>query len=228
VFHVAPKPAPWDVPLFRLVSAGGDDHLCCVSEEERNHAITSLAYRDKGILGYVRREPGVGTTPLYRAWNPVLTDHFYTTDVAEIDSNGPRKTSTELTTLLQQGLRDVATSDLAIYLADGSYFCPTAKVAGQIVERAAVDQQRYIAEVHDCDDFAHLLKSAFIMDAYDQGRPSLPYACGIVWGHEPAHAMNLVVLGDGRDFDIKLVEPQTGKFLDLDLERLRDIYLVVL
>lgn len=114
-----------------------------------------------------------------------------------------------------------------IYLADAEYFCPTQKVAQEIIKASKVDQRSYIMEIHDCDDFAHLLKSAFIEDAYDNGRRSMPYALGIVWGSKPAHAMNVIVVSGGADFTVRLIEPQNGKLYKPQHKKLDRIYLMI-
>ncbi|WP_443612862.1 hypothetical protein [Actinoallomurus purpureus] len=38
---------------------------------------------DEGVAAWVYAVPRLGTTPLFRLWNPVIHDHFYTTSVDE-------------------------------------------------------------------------------------------------------------------------------------------------
>jgi hypothetical protein len=100
-------------------------------------------------------------------------------------------------------------------------------VAQQITDASNVAKHRYITEVFDCDDFAHLLKSAFIDDAYDGGRRSMPYALGVMWGTTPSHAMNVLAVGNGKDYFTKVIEPQTGTIYEPSDKKLTGIYLVV-
>lgn len=225
--YIASSPKPLHVPLFRLYKGPDDDHFYCTSTGERDNAVSNLGYTLEGVIGYVMPTDAVNHRALYRAWNPEIGDHFYTMEVSEIDKNGPTLTSSEMEGLLKDKL-DKYLDGAKIYLADSNYFCPTERVAGEIIDACQVDLRRYISEVHDCDDFAHLLKSAFIEDAYDSGRRSMPYAVGIVWGRRPAHAMNVLAIGDGAKFHVKLIEPQTGTIHALSDDKLKEIYLVVM
>lgn len=215
------------VPLYRLYSSKADDHFYCISAAERDEAVSKHGYALEGIVGYVLRREGMGHVPFYRAWNPEIGDHFYTTNVREIDDNGPSLTPGNLREIIQTQLKGHL-GNVQMFFADGRYFCPTERVSSDIIHSSHVDQRRYIAEIHDCDDFAHLLKSAFIEDAYDGGRRSMPYALGIVWGSKPAHAMNMLVLGDGKDFHVQIVEPQTGTIHQPSEDKLNEIYLIVI
>lgn len=225
--YVALRPGPLLVALYRLYKGGADDHFYCISKTERDKAIATHGYTDEGIVGYVMPTEAINFVALYRAWNPEIADHFYTATVKEIDDNGPTRSNNEMRDLLQDKMKDYLAS-AKIYLADRDYFCPTEKVAGDIIDACRVDQRQYISEIHDCDDFAHLLKAAFIEDAYDGGRRSMPYSLGVVWGSTPSHAMNVLVVGDGASYHVKLVEPQTGKIHALSSNKLKGIYLVVM
>jgi hypothetical protein len=218
---------PAHVPLFRLYKAAIDDHFYCISVVERNNAVSTFKYTYEGIVGYVLPSESPGHVPLYRALNPEIGDHFYTTNVVEIDNNGPSLSRSKLENLLKSKMSGYFLSSKKLYFADQSYFCPTEAVAQQIIDACKVDQKSYISEIFDCDDFAYLLKVAFIGDAYDGGRRSMPYAFGIVWGNKPAHAMNFLVTSDGKDYVVRLVEPQTGTVHALSLSKLKEIYLLV-
>jgi hypothetical protein len=56
----------------------------------------------------------------------------------------------------------------------------------------------------------------------------MPYAMGIAWGSKPAHAMNVIVVSDGRKYKVKLVEPQNGKLYAPSAKKLAEIYLIIL
>ena len=103
-----------------------------------------------------------------------------------------------------------------------------AEGAAVLDAEAQVDQERYISHKFDCDDFAHLLKSAFIRDAYTNGYRRHPYSLGVVWGKDPAHAMNLIVTSNGSRRSFRLIEPQSGNFYKPSDEKLKDIYLVII
>jgi len=242
--YVAIRQDPGLTPLFRLYKSSIDDHFYCISPDERDMAVSSQQYQYEGIIGYVTPtqngtftelyrplHPSSGdsqhiTTALYRAWNPKIGDHLYTTSVAEIDNNGPSLSTDAFKSLLEDKLGDYLQRE-NLYFADAAYFCPTQKVAQSIIDASQVNQRQYIAEVNDCDDFAHLLKSAFILDAYGSGRRSMPYALGPIWGRNPHHAMDALVIGDGNDFFVKIVEPQLATIFEISDKRLDEIFLGV-
>ncbi|KPK89479.1 MAG: hypothetical protein AMJ94_12040 [Deltaproteobacteria bacterium SM23_61] len=224
--YVATTKIPGHTELYRLYKGKIDDHFYTTSSSEKNKAVSSYGYKYEGVVGYVATSPSVDHSEFYRAWNPVIGDHFYTRNVKEIDDNGPTRTANQLKTVLKNQLGSYYKSVKQFY-ADGRYFCPTEAVAKEIIKAAKVDQKRYISSVFDCDDFAHLLKSAFIEDAYDSGRRSMPYAMGIIWGSKPAHAMNFIVLGDGKNFTVRIIEPQTGKLHKPAEKKLQEIYLLI-
>jgi hypothetical protein len=76
------------VPLYRLWNPTITDHFYTTDSAERNNAIRNLGYANEGTVGYLYRinAQAPGTVPLYRLWNPTITDHFYTTDSAEGDN----------------------------------------------------------------------------------------------------------------------------------------------
>jgi hypothetical protein len=81
---LAAPPAPANVPLYRLVSSGGD-HLYTASASERDQAIKADGYRSEGVLGYVWDKKVPATEPLYRLYKGSKSrhDHFYTANPAE-------------------------------------------------------------------------------------------------------------------------------------------------
>ncbi len=225
--HLATARITGHAPLYRLYRGANDDHFYCISPAERDNAVNRYGYQYEGIAGYVMPTQSLDHVPFYRAYNPEIGDHFYTINVAEIDNNGPTLSDAQLRRVLNDQLGSYFDSGKKIYLADSSYFCPTEKVAQEIINDSKVDQRRYISEIFDCDDFAHLLKAAFIEDAYVGGRRTKPYAMGIIWGSKPAHAMNFLVISDGASFTVKVVEPQNGKMFNPSARKLDEIYLAI-
>lgn len=226
--YLASSQLPGHVPLFRLYRGRGDDHFYTTSEGEKNTAVQRHGYTYEGIAGYVHAVQDANHVPLYRAFHPTIRDHFYTTSMPEIEAVIPRIGNNKLKKILKEKLDDYLKRGWKIYLADSRYHPPQQFIAQQIVNDANVDQSTWISEKHDCDDFAHLLKSAFIKDAYTNGLRRLPYAMGIVWGAKPAHAMNFVVTCNGSNrYKVRIVEPQTGKFYTPARKKLDDIYLVI-
>jgi hypothetical protein len=214
------------IPLYRLYKGSIDDHFYTTSDEEKNSAINAGGYTDEGIAGYVRASPSQGHIPLYRAYHPGIGDHFYTTSMAEIEAVAPKIGNKKLKKLLEKRLDDFM-KDCEIYTADKSYHTPQEHIARMLVDRSQVDQETYISEKFDCDDFAHLLKTEFIKDAYTNGLRRLPYALGVVWGAKPAHAMNIIVTSNGKRRKLRIIEPQTGAFYLPSDKKLDDIYLIV-
>lgn len=224
--YVAKTRITGHTPMYRLYKGRVDDHFYTTSYSEKNKAVRSYGYKYEGVAGYVAKTEDAVHKALYRAWNPKIGDHFYTTKVKEIDDHGPSLSASKLKAVLRKQLRKYSYLT-RIYTADRRYFCPTQNVAQEIIKAAKVSQRRYIREIHDCDDFAHLLKSAFIEDAYDSGRRSMPYALGIVWGRQPAHAMNVIVVSGGEDFTVRLIEPQNGRLYKPKDKKLVLIYLII-
>ena len=123
------------------------------------------------------------------------------------------------------------------YFADDYYRCPSLAIAREIVKNSEVCRRRYVTEKHDCDDFTHLLKGAFIRDAYKDQNRRYPHAFGIVWGRMPAHAMNVVIvdrwLGKNRRtssdrYAVYVIESQTGVFYRPYRGKLDEIYLILM
>lgn len=91
--YVFPEPSSFGsirtVPLYRLYNPGLDDHFYTIDVQERNSAMGN-GYVNDGvpIAGYIFDAQVPGTTPFYRVWksfNPVGSNHFYTTDATERD-----------------------------------------------------------------------------------------------------------------------------------------------
>jgi hypothetical protein len=223
--YVARRKASGRTPLYWLVNRLTGDTVLTITAAERRRLVRA-GYSDKGRIGYVAKKPRPGHLPLYRAHEPEFDDHLYTDDVEFIDEYGPSLTADELDTELKDQL-GAHLADVEPLLADSDYYCPSAAVAERIVKGAGLHARKYTPESFDCDDFAHLLKSAFIESVYDSGTRSRPYAMGIVWGDSPAHAMNFVVLSDGVKYEVKIIEPQEASFHAPEENELSDIYLIL-
>ena len=221
------------IPLFHLYSQATDDHLYCTSAEEKRKAIKDQGYEEKGPVCYVRRYKDLTHVPLFRTYDPGAKRHFYSTDVKVIDKNGPTLTRDALINVLEKELRGYFAERKDIFLADDKYFCTTEKTAKVIIKEAKVNDKEYFApDVGDCDDYAHLLRSAFIVDAWIDKKRSLPYAFGILWGgqqDDPAnHAMNFVIVSDGDgSFKVWIIEPKDGTWYEPSKKKLESICLVI-
>ena len=185
-------------------------------------------YVDREVVGWVASEKLENHRPFYVAYDPLRKDHLFSHDVRTIDENGPTLKREELQELLREELEPCLWDySYRIYLADEAYYCPSLSVARRLIRESKVPRRRYVQEAFDCDDFAHLLKGAFIDDIYDSGGRSMPYAFGIIWGNSPPHAMNFAVLSEGAAPRVVIVEPQEGRFLKPLKKVLSDIYLIV-
>lgn len=79
-------PSVGTVALYRYYKAG--DHFYTTNVDEIKETIKGKlgahGYKCEGIAGYCWREQVAGTTALYRYWNPVIKDHFYTSNWDEL------------------------------------------------------------------------------------------------------------------------------------------------
>jgi hypothetical protein len=215
------------VPLYRLYRGDIDDHFYTTSESEKTSA-SGAGWSYEGIAGYVSQTPSPKHIPLYRAYHPGIGDHFYTTSMEEIEAVAPQISRVDLKAFIKKSLKNYLKAGYNIYFADSNYHMPQKHIAEALINASQVAQLSWIAEKFDCDDFAHLLKAAFIKDAYTNGLRRLPYSFGIIWGESPAHAMNLLVASDGEKKESYVIEPQTGAFYKPSDGKLDDIYLVVI
>jgi len=113
---------------------------------------------------------------------------------------------------------------VAQLLADDEYWAGPEEAYFKIIKQSKVDQEKWIAEKHDCDDFAHLLKADFIEAAYKDGKRRRPYCFGIVWGMLPRlHAINWYIPDD---LKLRFCEPRNDKVF-YPRETDKDIFLVL-
>lgn len=91
---------PGTVPFYRYYNSAPSvtDHFYTI--DDRGASIpgangTSWVRENPDHEGYVFPSAQTGTTPLYRYWNPVLGDHFYTIDPNELGPSGSKGYSFE-------------------------------------------------------------------------------------------------------------------------------------
>jgi hypothetical protein len=228
--YVADVQLPGYTALYRLRHRARQDTIFTRSLDEM-WRLTAAGWEDGGVVGYVSLTKARGYAPLYRAYDPEHQDHLYSPSVKVIDEFGPWLDSDQLRARLRADLTGLFSSGgtKQIYTADDYYYCASRSVAKGAITRSGITEHEYVAEIQDCDDFAHLLKGAFINDTYDSGSRSMPFAMGIIWGYKPVHhAMNVIVLSDGENQEVKIIEPQNGTFHTPSPNVLRDIYLIVM
>lgn len=105
-------------------------------------------------------------------------------------------------------LRDDSKGGCTFLLGDAKYFCPGDALVRKVLAATRINQRDWIAERHDCEDFAFLLKGAFIREAYgkDKGYRKAANCFGMVWGNLPGpHAINWYI---NKNMKLYFVEPQ--------------------
>lgn len=221
--YVARERLSGHVPLYVLRHKIRDSLCYCATIDELV-ARQREGYVVRELAGYVMLTEDALHAPLMRTYDPRSKRYFYTTHIRQVDSFAPEIRAAEVKGLLQKIFKQPIEGPNM----DDRFFCPTEQAARQIIANSRVALREYSSEVMDCDDFAHMLKSAFIEDACDiydlessiVPRPSKPYAVGVVLGldrKDRPHAMNVLVTSDGRDandYRIWLVEPQQGRLIE--------------
>jgi hypothetical protein len=110
----------------------------------------------------------------------------------------------------------------AIITGDRKYYCPPLEDAAIIIGASGLECKKWVREVFDCDDFAHVLKAHFAEAAYAEGGRRAAHCFGIVFArvtvHKPngelktyPHALNWMV---NDDLKVRFVEPQAGYLID--------------
>jgi hypothetical protein len=100
-------------------------------------------------------------------------------------------------------------SGVSIHIPDSKYYRSTMAEVKVILDKSLVDRRQYTPGKGDCDDFAHLLKAAFIDAAWTDKKRVDPICMGTVWGQLPGpHAINWVILDTGV---LYFIEPQSDK-----------------
>ena len=93
-----------------------------------------------------------------------------------------------------------------IKFLDKTFNCPTEAEWLKIISKISIHSWKYKAEVSDCDDFAHAFKGL-------AGLSSGANGVGFVMDRSSSHAYNLILVKNSRGLSVRLVEPQTGKFV---------------
>ncbi|THH20497.1 hypothetical protein EW146_g871 [Bondarzewia mesenterica] len=76
------------IPLFEGYSPSGFDHFYTINAAEMENAVHNLGYTFDGDAAYVfeSRRSDAATIPLYRMFNSIAVNHFYTTSASERDN----------------------------------------------------------------------------------------------------------------------------------------------
>jgi len=118
-------------------------------------------------------------------------------------------TSSDLRRKVTLALSGKLRHDFNFHIPDSEYYLTPMEDVKRLVERDKIDRREYASEVGDCDDFAFLLKAAFIRHAWDEGKRRAPHSVGIIWGMLPhGHAINWVLT---RQEGLYFIEPQTDE-----------------
>jgi cytolysin (calcineurin-like family phosphatase) len=75
-----------EIPLYRAYNDARSDHFYTTSLAEYDNAIQNCGYKGEGVACMVYSSPDYdpeSLIPFYRAFNPTIFDHFYTTSEAE-------------------------------------------------------------------------------------------------------------------------------------------------
>ena len=85
-------------PLYRYVKDSIMDHFYTLSSDEIGTVtpgeVGKHGYKSEGVAGYCFITQYPGTIPLYRYWDRVSGDHFYTTSYREIGTRTPGNVGT--------------------------------------------------------------------------------------------------------------------------------------
>lgn len=237
-------------PLYYLNEIDYGNSILCVGEEGKN-SLLEINYENPILFGYVQKDESEEKVPLFIAKNHEINDYFYTTSGFELDYHGPlikrivtqnipislnyvpildnKGNEIDLIDLLDRSLIGMLPRNLTPIILDNYYYCPSEEVAERIIRECKISKRTYLEEVFDCDDFTHMLKTAFIEDAYEFGKRTVPYCIGMATGTKPdgeGHAVNIIVIHDGTNFKVKIVDPQNGILLDPSPDIIKDIELV--
>jgi len=129
--------------------------------------------------------------------------------------NKQYRTAEQVEKIITDALGDRMGMINCVHLPDVEYFLPPLGDVEEILRYSEVDRRKYISEINDCDDFAHTLKSDFILAAYAEGARRAPFAFGIIWGLLPeAHAQNWVITDDEV---LHIIEPQNDQISTPDV-----------
>jgi len=77
--------------IYRQSNTEHGDHFYTMDEEEAKKSLAENNYISEGYLGYAfpyveGQDAPLGTSPIFRGWNPEKNNHFYTADKEEFDN----------------------------------------------------------------------------------------------------------------------------------------------
>lgn len=104
-----------------------------------------------------------------------------------------------------------------LYIADEKYYTCPKEVVKEFLAADPTDQERYITETFDCDDFSFRLMGQFHI------KPYAALAFGIAWSR--IHAYNIFITIDGQ---VLLIEPQTDQIIEPTDERAYSTRLIIM
>jgi len=142
----------------------------------------------------------------------------------EFENKGIYITAEDARELIKEQLGKRIKKTTNIYLADTKYYLPSVEYAKHVISEDTTDQMQYRTLEMDCDDFAWLLKAAFVRDAYRNKVRRPPHCMGVIHGLFPTpHAINWVI---NDDRVLRFIEPQTDAlFAPRDTDK--DVWLVL-
>lgn len=78
---------PAAIPVYEVYDSTNGDHFYTTSQAEKDTAKSAYGYTNEKIAFYAFSElqEGLDLIPLYRLYNSILTDHFYTSSATEKD-----------------------------------------------------------------------------------------------------------------------------------------------
>ena len=81
------------VPLYRYYNGANHDHFYTINPHEIGTVVPGVTgrhgYTSERIAAYCYPHSSTGMVPLYRYYNGGASDHFYTTNAAEIGTTVP-------------------------------------------------------------------------------------------------------------------------------------------
>lgn len=104
-----------------------------------------------------------------------------------------------------------------IYIADAVYYVCSRETIEEFLASDPTDQERYVTETYDCDDFSFRLMGQF------HEKPYAALAFGIAWSR--VHGYNIFVSKEG---EVLLIEPQTDEILKPSKDEVYNTELIIM
>jgi len=142
------------------------------------------------------------------------------------DSGGMYLDGPALRTILKEKLGTKLSNSAYFYFLDSDYYLPSKQYVQDIIKIDSVDARRYRSQAFDCDDFAYMLNTTFIDITYKDNIRRAPFSFGIIFGYLPTpHAINIFV---DDEKNVYLIEPQTDGFIDIESDKIKTIFSLVM